>query len=79
VSHAPRSNDEPGSRRPPARFEERTLTLGSADAAPAAPSSSKSATLAAEPAPARQEISIPVRVPAGGSRQIVIRITLEAE
>ena len=78
-THAPRSNDEPGSRRPPARFEERTLTLGSADPAAAAPSSSKSATLAAEPALARQEISIPVRVPAGGSRQIVIRITLEAE
>jgi hypothetical protein len=71
-THAEDRGAEAPPRRPAVRFEERTLTLGSA-------ASPKGPAVATEPAPARQEISIPVRVPAGGSRQIVIRITLEAE
>jgi hypothetical protein len=50
------------------RFEERTLTLGTQAGRAATP-----------PREAPQEVTIPVRIPAGGSRQIVLRITIQSD
>ncbi len=68
----PDEDEEDGSpRKAPGRprFEERTLTFGN-------PAGRAATAPAAAPA---QEVTIPVRIPAGGSRQIVLRITIETD
>ncbi len=50
------------------RFVERTLALGE--------SSAPSPAAVAEAAPGRQEVSIPLVIPAGETREIVLRITI---
>ena len=58
---------------PGEKFEERTLSLG--DAAPAA--AAKHAAVD-ESAVGRHEVSIPITIPAGEAREIVLRITIRA-
>jgi len=74
-------DEEPRAVKGPKAFVERTLTLdGSAapvtTAAPVATTTAPTAPVVA--ATGAKEISVPITIPAGGKREIVIRISIEA-